>query len=234
MTDYVFPPSVPSVAIAGSVLRYPVHRIYCVGRNYPDHAREMGGDPRVEPPFFFMKPADAVMANGSEVPYPTRTDALHHEVELVVAVSRAGRCISSAQALEHVYGYAVGIDLTRRDLQAIAKKKGWPWDSGKGFEASAPLAAIRPVSLGHVDRGRIWLQVNGQLRQEGDIAQMIWKLPEIIAELSSLFDLAPGDLIFTGTPAGVGPLQPGDRVIGGVEGLETLECTVSARPMRSA
>jgi fumarylpyruvate hydrolase len=228
MTDYVFsPPAVPSAAISGSLQRFPIHRIYCVGRNYVDHVKEMGGDSR-EPPVFFTKPADAVIANEAEIPYPARTSNLHHEIELVVAIGRGGRDIRKDQALEHVFGYAAGNDLTRRDLQSASKQKGQPWDTSKGFDCSAPLAAIRPASQGHVSKGRIWLAVNGQVRQESDIGAMIWTVPEVIAELSTLFALAPGDLIFTGTPAGVGALQPGDRLEGGIEGLETLRNTIVA------
>ncbi|MBV9913426.1 MAG: fumarylacetoacetate hydrolase family protein [Sinobacteraceae bacterium] len=228
MTEFAFAPTVPSVAIAGSAQRFPVHRIYCVGRNYAEHAREMGGDPRAEPPFFFMKPADAVLASGAELPYPSRTRELHHEIEMVVAIGRGGRDIAASAALGYIFGYAAGIDLTRRDLQALAKRNGRPWDTAKGFEHSAPLAAIRPVTQGHVQHGRIWLEVNGQLRQEADVSQMIWKVPEILAELSGYFALCPGDLVFTGTPAGVQALQPGDRLEGGIAGLETLRLQVGA------
>jgi fumarylpyruvate hydrolase len=229
MTDFAFLPAVPSVAIADSTQRFPVHRIYCVGRNYADHAREMGADPDREPPFFFGKPADAVVASGATLAYPPRTQNLHFEIELVVAIGKAGRDITKDRALDYVWGYAAGNDLTRRDLQTAAKKKGWPWDTGKGFDGSAPIAAIRPVSEGHIDRGRIWLNVNGQMRQQSDITQMIWTTPEIIVELSTLFDLKPGDLIFTGTPAGVGAVQPGDRLEGGIDGLEPLRNTIGPR-----
>jgi fumarylpyruvate hydrolase len=218
------PAVAPWVAIDGSDLRFPVHRIYCVGRNYAEHAREMGSDPAREPPFFFMKPADAVVASGIDVPYPPRTQNLHHEIELVVAIGHGGRNIAARSALEHVLGYAVGNDLTRRDLQADAKQAGRPWETAKSFDASAPVTPLRTTAdVGHVERGRIWLEVNGVLRQEADIADMIWSVPEIIAELSTYFELRPGDLIYTGTPAGVGALVPGDRVRGGVEGVGTLE-----------
>jgi len=214
----------PLVAVHGSAAWFPVHRIYCVARNYAAHAREMGMDPEREPPFFFAKPADAVVADGAPVPYPPRTGNLHHEVELVVAIGRGGRDVPVARALEHVYGYAVGNDLTRRDLQTLAKNEGRPWDTAKGFDASAPIAAIRPVAtLGaHPERGAIWLEVNGQRRQCADLGELIWSVPEVIAELSTLFALAPGDLIFTGTPAGVGPVVPGDEMVGGIDGLGTL------------
>jgi fumarylpyruvate hydrolase len=226
MIDFaVPPPATPSVAISGSAQRFPVHRIYCVGRNYAEHIREMGGDAR-EPPVFFTKPADAVVANDEAIPYPPRTTNLHHEIELVVAIGRGGRNIHKDHALEHVFGYAVGNDLTRRDLQAASKKAGMPWDTSKGFDNSAPLSAIRPASQGHLSRGKIWLAVNGQTRQQADLAEMIWSVPEVIAELSTLFELQPGDLIFTGTPAGVGPLKPGDRIEGGIDGLETLRNTI--------
>lgn len=228
--DYVFPPPAPAaVAIVGRSERFPVHRIYCVGRNYAAHAREMGKDPDREPPFFFTKPADAVVANGTLLPYPARTADLHHEIELVVAIGTGGTNISPARALQHVFGYAVGLDLTRRDLQAEAKDKGRPWDTAKGFDRSAPISAITPSAGGKLDNGRIWLEVNGVLRQQGMLADMIWSVPEIVAELSTLFELAPGDLIFSGTPAGVAALQPGDRLAGGVDGLETLQVAVSER-----
>ena len=229
MSEYVFvPPPIPSVAIAGTQERFPVHRIYCVGRNYAEHAREMGNDPKVEPPVFFTKPADAIVASGVAVPYPPRTENFHYEVELVVAVGGAGRNIAASQALGHVFGYAVGNDLTRRDLQGASKKKGLPWDTGKAFDASAPIGAIRPASLGHVERGRIWLTVNGETRQQSDVSEMIWSVSDIIAELSTLFELRAGDLIYTGTPAGVGPLKPGDRIECGIDGLESLSNTVVA------
>jgi fumarylpyruvate hydrolase len=187
----------------------------------------MGGDTDREPPVFFTKPADAVMANDAAIPYPTRTSNFHHEIELVIAIGRGGREIRKEHALEHVFGYAVGNDLTRRDIQAASKKKGLPWDTSKAFDYSAPLTAIRPASQGHVSKGRIWLAVNGQLRQESDIAEMIWSVPEVIAELSTLFELKPGDLIFTGTPSGVGALHPGDQIEGGVEGLDALRNTIA-------
>lgn len=228
MTDYAFAPAAaPTAVISGSGQRFPIHRIYCVGRNYAEHVKEMGGDSR-EPPVFFTKPADAVMANDAAIPYPSRTANFHHEIELVVAIGRGGRDIPKDRALEYVFGYAVGNDLTRRDLQAASKQKGQPWDTSKGFDRSAPLAAIRPASLGHLSKGRIWLSVNGQTRQDADIGEMIWSVPEVIAELSTLFELQPGDLIFTGTPSGVGALKPGDRVEGGIAGLDTLRHTIVA------
>lgn len=222
------PPMAPSVEIAGASTRFPVHRIYCVGRNYAAHAREMGADPAREPPFFFSKPADAVVPNGASVPYPPRTANLHHEIELVVAIGEGGRNIPVASALAHVFGYAVGNDLTRRDLQAAAKAQGQPWDTSKGFDHSAPITAIRRVAdVGHPARGAIWLEVNGQPRQRADLCEMIWSVPEIVSELSTLYELKPGDLVFTGTPAGVGPLVRGDSLVGGIEGLDTLRTTIA-------
>ena len=227
MIEYVFvPPPIPSVEIAGSNQRFPVHRIYCVGRNYADHVREMGSDVK-EPPVFFTKPADAIVASGVAVPYPPRTENFHYEVELVIAVGGAGRNIPAAQALDHVFGYAVGNDLTRRDLQGAAKKKGLPWDTGKAFDRSAPIGAIRPASLGHVSQGAIWLKLNGETQQQSDIREMIWSVPEIIAELSTMFELRAGDLIYTGTPAGVGPLKPGDRIECHIDGLPSLTNTIA-------
>lgn len=220
----------PTVAVAGSSLRFPVRRIFCVGRNYAEHAREMGASDSRAPPFFFSKPADAVMSAGSAVPYPSRTANLHHEIELVVALGGGGCDVNPGDALDLIYGYAVGNDLTRRDVQNAMKEQGKPWDIAKGFDHAAPLSAIAPVAdIGHPERGRIWLEVNSAPRQQGDIADMIWSVPEVIAELSTWFELAPGDLIFTGTPAGVGPLKPGDRVRGGVDGVGLLEHTVVAR-----
>ncbi|HEY8051962.1 MAG: fumarylacetoacetate hydrolase family protein [Steroidobacterales bacterium] len=228
MSRFVFPPTeAPSVAIAGSTERFPVHRIYCVGLNYSDHIREMGSEPGS--PVFFMKPADAVVANGVAVPYPPATSNFHYEIELVVAIGRAGRDIPPARALEHVFGYAAGNDLTRRDLQAAAKARGQPWDIAKGFDYSAPVAALRPAGAGHVVSGRIWMKVNAELRQESDVSRMLWDVPHIIAALSGLYELLPGDLIFSGTPAGVGALQPGDVLEGGIDGLEVLRTTIGPR-----
>ncbi len=225
--SFVFPPPAsPAVAILGRTERFPVHRIYCVGRNYAAHAREMGKDPQREAPFFFSKPADAVVASGAQIPFPSRTSDLHHEIELVVAIGTGGANIGISQALSHVFGYAVGIDLTRRDLQAEAKDKGRPWDTAKGFDRSAPIGAITPASDVKLDDSRIWLKVNDTLRQQGAIADMIWNVPEIIAELSTLFELAAGDLIFTGTPAGVAAIKPDDVLEGGVDGLATVKVTV--------
>ncbi len=220
-------PAMPAVPVHGSLALFPVRRIYCVGRNYADHAREMGGDPNREPPFFFGKPNDAVVPGGGAIPYPTLTSNLHYEVELVVALSKGGRDISSSEAKDCIFGYAVGIDLTRRDLQATAKEKGQPWDTAKGFDQSAPISPITPVSPGgHPAAGAIWLSVNGVEKQRGDLAQMTWQVPEVIAHISSFVALAPGDLIFTGTPSGVGPIVRGDRIRCGIDGLGELEIVV--------
>ncbi|HRF71797.1 MAG TPA: fumarylacetoacetate hydrolase family protein [Accumulibacter sp.] len=220
---YVFPPPPQvSVPVAGSDGLFPVRRVYCVGRNYADHAAEMGADGR-EPPFFFSKPADALVPGGGAVPYPPATDNLQHEVELVVALVGGGADISPSRALELVYGYAVGLDLTRRDLQQAAKDKGHPWDMGKGFDHSAPIAAIRPLAaIGHPSCGAVWLKVNGQTRQNGDLRQMSWTVAEVIANLSTYVTLAAGDLIFTGTPAGVSKVLPGDVLEAGVAGVGEL------------
>ena len=227
MTLEFAPPIAPTVEIAGSTARFPVHRIYCVGRNYAAHAREMGMDPQREPPFFFSKPADAVVANGTAVPYPPRTANLHHEIELVVAIGEGGRDIPVENALAHVFGYAVGNDLTRRDLQAAAREKSQPWDVSKGFDHAAPITAIHRVGdVGHPERGAIWIEVNGAVRQRGDLSEMIWSVPEIIAELSTYFELRPGDLVFTGTPAGVGRVVRGDSLVGGIDELDTLRTTI--------
>jgi fumarylpyruvate hydrolase len=228
MSAYVFPPPAqPSVAVAGSTARFPVHRIYCIGLNYVDHVREFGRDPERAPPVFFMKPADAVVENGAAIPYPPATQNFHYEIELVVALAGGGREVSAQEAPGLVFGYAVGNDLTRRDLQSAAKERGEPWDTSKGFDRSAPVTAIRPVSAGHVTRGRIWLSVNGTLRQESDVSRMIWNVPQIIAALSRLYELRAGDLIFTGTPSGIGAVKPGDVLEGGVEGLEVLRSTIA-------
>jgi fumarylpyruvate hydrolase len=226
--SYLFQPlPIPTVEIAGRVERFPVHRIYCVGRNYAAHAREMGHDQR-EPPFFFAKPADAIVANGATIPFPSRTTNLHHEVELVAALHSGGRNISASDAKRHVFGYAVGNDLTRRDLQSEARDKSRPWDTAKGFDRSAIVGPIHSIEkTGVLERGSIWLKVNGELRQQGDLAELIWSVPEIIAELSTYFELTAGDLIFTGTPAGVGPLKAGDRIECGIDGLDNVITTIS-------
>lgn len=222
--EYVFPPpAVTALPVRGTRARFPVRRVYCVGRNYAAHAVEMGHDPDKEPPFFFQKNPDNVVPGGT-VPYPPATADLHHEIELVVALASGGAQIPVESALGHVYGYAVGIDLTRRDLQAEAKKLGRPWEVAKAFEASGPCSEVVPAAeIGHPDSGGIWLEVNGSRRQEGDLAQLIWKVPEVIAHLSALFTLAPGDLIFTGTPSGVAATARGDRLHGHVDGIGDLE-----------
>jgi fumarylpyruvate hydrolase len=228
MTGFVItPPAIPALAVAGSDQTFPVRRVFCVGRNYAAHAREMGSDPSREPPFFFTKPADAVVPASGSVPYPSSTQELHHEVELVVALKGGGTDIAPEQALDLVWGYGVGLDLTRRDLQAIAKKDGRPWDMAKGFDASAPCSPLLPVSaVGHPQEAAIWLEVNGQRKQEGNLNEMIWPIPDVIAYLSRFVALAPGDLIYTGTPSGVDALHPGDRVRGGVDGVATFELEI--------
>ena len=223
-TDYVFaPPATVSVGVVGESARYPVRRIYCVGRNYAEHAREMGHDPDRELPFFFQKNPDNLVLDNKNFPYPTMTSNLHHEIELVVAMGQGGRDIQAANALSHVYGYALGIDLTRRDLQNEAKKTGRPWEIGKAFEHSAPMTDITPAAKsGHLSKGAIWLKVNGEVRQQSDLTQLIWNIPEIIAHLSAIFELRAGDLIMTGTPAGVAAVKPGDVMEGYCEGVGTI------------
>lgn len=215
--------SAPTAEIAGSAERFPVRRIFCVGKNYADHAREMGGDPTREPPFFFSKPADAIVGGVGDIAMPPRTDNLHHEIELVVALAKSGANIASDDAMSHIFGYAVGNDLTRRDLQADAKAGGRPWDMAKGFDHSAVLSPIRPAAeVGHPAAARIWLSVGGTVRQDGNIADMIWPVADIIAELSTYVELKAGDLIYTGTPAGVGRIVAGDVVEGGIDGIGTI------------
>lgn len=230
MSEFVIvPPVVPSVAVHGQAARFPLRRVFCVGRNYADHAREMGHDPDREPPFFFGKPADAIVPATGTIAYPPLTSDFHHEVELVVAIGTGGANISTGQALEHVWGYGVGVDLTRRDLQAIAKKQGRPWDWAKGFDASGPVTALHPVSeIGHPDDARIWLSVNGEIRQQGSLSDQIWSVAEVISDLSTSVALQPGDLILTGTPAGVSALKPGDVVEGGIDGLDSFRFTIGA------
>ncbi len=227
--NYLFAPTPPTaLAIVDSDQCFPVHRVYCVGRNYADHAREMGADPSREAPFFFTKPADAVLSNGTTAPYPSQTKELHHEVEMVVALAKGGDNIAVSEALDCVYGYAVGLDLTRRDLQAQAKAKSRPWCTAKAFDHSAIVGAITAKEqCGHINEGQIVLSVNDEVRQSGNTNQMIWSVAEIIAELSRFFTLKPGDLIFTGTPSGVGPLVPGDSFKASVETLAILEGRVS-------
>jgi fumarylpyruvate hydrolase len=227
MDAYVIAPPPPvAIPVAGGG-KFPVRRVFCVGRNYAAHAREMGSDPDREPPFFFTKPADALVAGGADTPYPPATQNLHHEVELVVAIGRGGAGISPAEALAHVYGYAVGLDLTRRDLQDEAKATRRPWDMGKAFDASAPISELMPASrIGHPGSGSITLNVDGECRQAGDLADQIWPVPDIIAALSKLVTLAPGDLIFTGTPDGVGPLRRGEVLLGEIAGVGTLRTRI--------
>lgn len=216
-----------SLPIEGSEDRFPVNRVYCVGRNYAEHTKEMGGDHEREPPFYFIKSTDTLLANGGEVEYPPKTNNLQHEVELVVAIYKSGKDILQENALNHVFGYAVGIDLTRRDLQSEAKKLGRPWDTGKTFEQAAPITAIQPViKIGHPNKGKIQLKVNSSIRQIGDISEMIWSVSAAIANLSTYFELVAGDLLFTGTPAGVGEILPGDNVMGEIEGVGALEINV--------
>lgn len=219
-TNYVIaPPPLASLAVAGHAARFPVRRIFCVGRNYLEHIREMGNDER-DPPFYFCKPADAVVEDGATVPYPPATSDLHHEAELVLAISMGGANIAPADALGHVWGCAVGIDLTRRDLQGQAKKAGRPWDMAKGFDNSAPIGPLVPLEdVASVEKGRIWLSVNGETRQDADLSEMIWPAVDCVAHLSGLVTLAPGDLIMTGTPAGVAAVGPGDTMVAGVDGL---------------
>jgi fumarylpyruvate hydrolase len=221
--NYVIDIEQPSLAVEGSDARFPVGRIYCVGRNYADHAREMGHDPDREPPFFFMKAANSVVPSGATLSFPVGTKDVHHEIELVAAIGKGGKNIPVEKALEHVWGYAVGLDMTRRDLQGEAKKTGRPWEMGKSFDESAPMSALRPASkIGHPQKGAIWLKVNGQVKQQGDLAMQIWSLPEQINYLSNLITLQPGDLIFSGTPAGVGPVKAGDKLEGHVDGVGEL------------
>jgi fumarylpyruvate hydrolase len=226
MSVYVIEPVITAVPVEGGG-RFPVRRVFCVGRNYPEHAREMGHDPHAEPPFFFMKPADALVTEGADTPYPPATTDLHHEIELVAAIGTAGAGIAPQNALTHIFGYGVGIDLTRRDLQALAKKAARPWDMAKGFDNSAPISALAPAArIGHPAAGAIELRVNGETRQQDDLAAMIWDLPHILAHLSGLVELRPGDLVFTGTPAGVGAVKRGDRLEGSVAGVGSVRTTI--------
>lgn len=227
MDHVIAPPPMAVLPVQGGGL-FPIHRVYCVGRNYAAHAVEMGHDPDREPPFFFQKNPDNVTTTG-RFPYPPGSRNVHHEIEMVVALGSGGRDVRVEDALGHVWGYGVALDMTRRDLQDAAKKAGRPWEVAKAFEASAPCSPLVPArAIGHPDRGAIWLEVNGGRRQEGDLAQMIWKVPEMIAYLSALFTLAPGDLILSGTPAGVGPVQVGDRLRGHVDGIGDLEVVVTS------
>lgn len=228
MPEYLFPPPAPvAVPIRDSDQRFPVHRVFCVGRNYAAHVREMGFDPEREPPCYFTKAPAAVVESGAAVAYPPGTSDLQHEIELVAAIGRAGFRIAAENALEHVYGYACGLDMTRRDLQVASRKQQGPWDLGKDFDNAAVLGTIAPAaSVGHPDKGRIGLAVNGEIRQDADIAGLIWSVAEIVADLSRFYRLVPGDLIYTGTPAGVGPVEPGDRLVGNIDGVGEIELTI--------
>lgn len=227
MASYLFDLPRPAVPIAGEQALYPVRRLFCVGRNYAGHAREMGSDPNREPPFYFTKPADALVPGGGSLPYPPGTENLHHEVELVVALAKPVFRASPDQTADAVFGYAVGLDMTRRDLQFAARDKGRPWCLGKAFEFSAPITPLVRASA-PMSSGSIELSVNGQIRQKGDLSDMIWSVPEVIAHLSRYYHLGPGDLIFTGTPEGVGPVVPGDVLIGRIQGLPELSVTITA------
>ena len=225
--SFVIPAPPPaSVEITGTDDRFPVRRIYCIGRNYLAHRKEMGHDDR-KPPFYFQKPADALLETGGEFPYPSQSENVHFEIELVVAIAKGGVNISIEDALDHVYGYGLGIDMTRRDIQSKAKQDGKPWESAKSFDHSAPISPIRPASeIGHPDSGRIWLAVNGEVRQDSDLNLQIWNVQEGISHLSKLYQVAPGDLIYTGTPDGVGPINPGDLITAGIDDIGELEIKV--------
>jgi len=228
MTDYAVAPLQPTcLPIVGSATLFPVRRVFCVGRNYGLHVKEMGGDPKDQLPLFFTKPADAVVGPGGAVPYPSATRDLHHEIELVAALKSGGVDLSPEAAMASIFGYATGVDLTRRDLQAAAKQSGQPWDSSKAFDASAPVSAIRPADQVKELTGAIRLKVNGDVRQDGKLSDMIWSVAEVIAQASKLWRLEPGDLIFTGTPDGVGPLNRGDHVLGEIDGVGEVAFTVS-------
>ena len=229
---YVFDaPPQPSLAVQGRADRFPIRRIFCVGRNYEAHAREMGKDPTREAPFFFTKPADAAIDAPCTMPYPPLTQDLHHEIELVIAIGKGGANIAERDVMDHVWGAAVGLDMTRRDLQGEAKKMGRPWDWGKAFDFSAPIGGIRPIAdIPSIEAGRIWLEVNGTLRQQGDLADLIWSVREHIAILSASMRLAPGDLVMTGTPAGVAAVEQGDVLKGGVDGIGEIEVTIGPPP----
>lgn len=223
-------PNIAAIPVEGTDAVFPVRRIWCVGRNFADHAREMGHDPDREPPFFFSKPSDAVVPNGGDLPFPVQTQDLHHEVELVVALAKGGTDISEETALDHVFGYGVGIDLTRRDIQAVAKKMQRPWELAKGFDQSCPVSSLVPASkIGHPDKGPIWLKINGEIRQEGDLNQQIWRVEETIAYLSRYVALEAGDIIMNGTPAGVGPILVGDALHAHIDGVGDLTVHYVAR-----
>ncbi len=229
MTLFVFPPSPqPSLTISDSDERFPVHRIYCVGRNYAAHAREMGQDPDREPPFFFTKSSSCLVDQAETIPYPPKTDNFHYETELVLAIGKEGTNIRKQEAFSHIWGAAVGLDMTRRDLQKEAKEKGHPWDMAKGFDKSAPIAPLTKITdIPSIKKGAIKLSVNGDVKQQGDLCEMIWSCDEIIASLSTLVTLMPGDLIMTGTPSGVGPVNPGDILNAEIDGLSPLKITIN-------
>ncbi len=227
MVSYVLPPPpVAAIPVKGSDVMFPVRRIFCVGRNYAEHAIEMGSDPTREPPFYFAKPADAVVINDADMPYPPMSKSLHHEMELVVAIGVGGKNIAVADALKHVWGYCCGLDMTRRDLQNEAKKTGRPWDMGKGFDKSAPMGALVPAAGIDPSKGRIELKVNGKVVQTSDLSKLIWSVPEVIANLSELVELAPGDLIMTGTPEGVAAVVKGDVLEGIVAGVGEVKTKI--------
>lgn len=228
MTDYVIEPAAQaSVAVAGTDKRFPVRRIFCVGRNYAAHAREMGKDPDRDPPFFFTKPADAVVDSGVTVPYPPETSNFHYEIELVIAIGKAGFALSEEEVFDHIWGAGVGIDLTRRDLQLEARDKGRPWDWGKAFDLSAPVAPLVPMAqVPSIEKGRIWLTVNGETKQDADLADLIWSVREHVSILSHSMRIAAGDIIMTGTPAGVGPVVAGDVIVGGIDGLGEIRTPI--------
>ncbi len=220
-------PEQASLAVSGSKERFPVRRIYCVGRNYVAHVREMGGDEGRDPPIFFQKPADSVVESGSTISYPTITENFHHEMEMVIALKSGGYNIAESDALNHIWGYGTGLDMTRRDIQGNGK----PWEIAKSFDQSCPCGPLSPVEkVGHISKGAIKLTVNGEAKQESDIELLIWRVPEIIANLSTLFELKAGDIILTGTPHGVGPVQPGDELVGTIDGLEPLTVKIGERP----
>jgi len=227
MSYVITAPQQATLPVRGTEDTFPIHRIYCVGRNYAAHAREMGHDPDREPPFFFQKNPDTIVPDGGDFPYPDKSEDVHFEMELVVALSKGGKDIAESEAMDCVYGYAVGLDMTRRDLQGEAKKMGRPWDVGKAFDYAAPCGEIVPASeCGHPEDARIWLEVNGEVRQDGNINQLIWNIPETISYLSGLFTLAPGDLIYSGTPSGVGAIVRGDVMHGTVEGIGEITINV--------
>lgn len=229
---YAFePPPLTTIPLADGTTQFPVRRIYCVGRNYAAHVREMGFDPDREAPFFFCKPTDAIVFADpkaeAQIPYPSQTEDYHYEMELVVAIGMAGRDIPVEKANDHVFGYAAGLDMTRRDIQVSARKGGRPWEVGKAFDQSAPMGSLFTVAeVGHPAQGELWLQVDGKDRQRSDLAKLIWSVPEIISRLSSFFELQPGDLVFTGTPDGIGPVVRGETMHGGISGIGEIKVTV--------